>query len=552
MNNPWINYFNRSYSSIKQALITKLTVQTPEMTDLSESNPLIILISMFAGLMTQLGYYIDNMALEAFVVKAKRYTSLVSHAKLFDYRIKSAIPSNADLTITLYNTDILTPIGSNLTIPSGTIFATNNDIRFLLLNDYIMLAGESTFNLTVSQVTSNTGLDLGFTNGNINQIFALPTNYAHDSAVLLIQGILWELRTTLGRSNAFDKHYIIDVSEDRIPYIKFGDNTNGLIPTSGETVILNYNETEGSNGNVDPGTITNWLAQPTIAGIDEIKTTNTNKSSNGDNIQSLTLIQSSLPLSIRTLDRAVSKQDYIDTSKLAPGVKYADVFWECGKIIDIYVAPIDGGIAALGLLQSTKTYVDFRKMYTTEIRVSPSGETLIILEMNITANNYVESLSCEAAVRLALLNKYDFDGSNVNRKVRLSDIYSAVDNLPEVDFLDITKLTTQAYARPTLHLLQLNGVIITQPNSTTRQEWRLAYDGTTFRLLKDNLFITQIEIDIPYINNDISIIISNSTYTSGMEWIFISYPYNENIEFDDFTVPILNSENLIMNITTTP
>jgi len=507
---------------------------------------------MFSGLMENLGYYIDNMAREAFITTARRYTSMISHSKLFDYRVKASVAATADLIIHTYNIGVDQVLTVDHTIPSGTIFTTDNAIDYILINDYVMLTGEFVFNISVHQITQNTGLDLGTTNGSADQVFILPLDYAHLSAVLLIGGILWEQRTTLGRSNNTDKHYIIEISNDQIPFIVFGDDQNGAVPIAGQFLLLNYNSTQGAAGNVDENTITNWLAQPTLLGVDTITITNPIKASNGDDVQSLESIKVALPLSLRTLDRAVSKQDYIDTAILAPGVKYADGFWDCGKLVDIYIAPIDGGISSLALLQSTKAYIDARKMWTTTVRVSPSGETEIVIEINITANDYVDSIICEDACRVALLGDYDFDGSNVNRKVRLSDIYALVDNLEQVNFLDIIKLTTKPYARPTNHLLQLEGFILTTEDSIARKEWRLAYDGTTFRLFRDGLFITQIYIGTPYVDPYIEILITSSLYTSGMEWSFVTYPYNENIEFDDFTVPILKTENLIMNITTQP
>ena len=61
LSNGWVGYLQRSYADIKGSLITGLKNRVPEMTDHTESNLMVLLISMFAGLVEQLNYYIDNI-----------------------------------------------------------------------------------------------------------------------------------------------------------------------------------------------------------------------------------------------------------------------------------------------------------------------------------------------------------------------------------------------------------------------------------------------------------------------------------------------------------
>ena len=91
--NNWLNPYQRSFNDIKAKLISELRLQIPEITDYSEGNIFVIIISIFAAIAEVIHYYIDNMAREAFLPTARRYSSLYKHAKLVDYHIKSAIPA---------------------------------------------------------------------------------------------------------------------------------------------------------------------------------------------------------------------------------------------------------------------------------------------------------------------------------------------------------------------------------------------------------------------------------------------------------------------------
>jgi len=50
LSNTWVTYLNRSYKSIKSSILTRMKSVVPEITDHSESNIFVIMVSMFAVL----------------------------------------------------------------------------------------------------------------------------------------------------------------------------------------------------------------------------------------------------------------------------------------------------------------------------------------------------------------------------------------------------------------------------------------------------------------------------------------------------------------------
>ena len=72
--NEWLTPYQRSFNSIKTKIISTLRNKIPEMTDFSEGNIFIIIVSIFSAIAEVIHYYIDNMAREAFLPTARRYS----------------------------------------------------------------------------------------------------------------------------------------------------------------------------------------------------------------------------------------------------------------------------------------------------------------------------------------------------------------------------------------------------------------------------------------------------------------------------------------------
>lgn len=556
INNPWVGYISRSYSSIKNLLLQKLGQVAPEVSDHSESNILVIILSMFAGIAEQFHYYLDNIAREGFTTTARRYSSMVSLVKLIDYRIKAANAASVDVYMYMRGPDGITPINnpSDFTLPQGSEFKTNNGISFITTSAIVLEAGKSQYVIPAKQITRKFNYPLGTLAPVPGTVLLLPGDYAHDSSTIKVgAGIdqeIWISRYTLGYSNPFDKHYIIDVNQERLAYVGFGDNINGALPNVEQPVLLDYNSTKGKNGNVDANTVNIWANSLTIPGVDVVVINNPRRASGGSDIEDLERVRRNAPLSIRTLDRAVTDLDYKDVAMLAPGVDKAGVFYDCGKTIDVFITPDGGGIAPLALLGSTKDFIDFRKIVTTKVRVSPAGETQIQLSLDVWANQYSDPSLTLTDVLNKIYEEFGYLKTDVNRPIFLSDIYAYVDNLSKVNHLFITRLSTIPYARPVYSLNQLNWERETLINSTTVVDWKIVWDGLYFRIFKSGVFMLNLPPNTWWQDNQGSFKLKCSVgdYDYGDEWNFRTYPVNLDINLDDFTVPIIQSPNLLVNV----
>ena len=558
--NPWVGYTTRSYNQIKTSALTSLGSKVPELTDHSESNPLVVILSMVAGVSEMLGYYIDNMAAEAFIVTTRRFSSAVKLVKLIDYRVKAANPASADLLVSLLDGSSA-PIAAGVpgTVPVGLLFSTDNGIVFITTAAVDYTALDTSIVLPVEQKVVDTAVALGSTTGIIDELFSLGLDYVDSSAVITLDGVLYERKETFGFSGPNDLHYVVEISIDKVAYAKFGDGTNGILPSAGLTVLATtLYRTSGLEGMVDANTIT---------GLDSVWTkpfgwipseetfTNPLGTSGGTDYESLDTIKRRAPLSLRTLDRAVTKQDYQDVAELAPGVAAACVFYECGKNVCIFIAPEGGGIAQTPLLSSALAFVNLRKMVTTTVITKPAGETEVIYEIDVFGKFGVDAATIQSESEGVLLAAWAFEQSHINKAFRISDVVSLVDNLEVVEYLNITRISTKPYMRPVDHTTALiNTAEVAVPSTPViladailKHEWLVVYLVTgDVKVYKDAADIGDFALDVLHtgVGDLLDVTFTTSAYTVGESWSFTTYPVDTNIEFDDHTIPVLSLSGL--------
>lgn len=559
VNNPWVGYLDRSFQQIKSAILLRLGETIPEMTDHSDSNIMVIVIEAFAGVSEQLNYYIDNMAREAFITTARRYSSIVKHTRLVDYRIKAIVPSSLDMTLEFKTlTDEEYTLPTDVIIPSGITFSTANGIPFMSTKDTVAKAGSTFVTIETEQKQPIVGVNLGTTGSGPDQAFSLGFNYVNDSIELTVGPDIWTLVKTFGFSGPTSKVFIVDISANKEAYVKFGDGINGAIPTTGSDLVGDYYTSYGKDGDININTITSVSPDLTtlIPSIPLIEYYNQVKGVGGTDYEDIERIRRSAPLSLRTLDRAVTEPDYEDIALLCPGVNKAKVYFNCGKFVYIYVSPNGGGIANTTFLNNVKIWFDDKKMITTFVKPQACGESQIFIDLVVTGRFRVNGAKLRADILELLLDAYSYDKSDINKTIRVSDLISLIDNYPTVDFLKLNNL----YLKPSINPYgtesstpnQLNHTIELLPGSQTTINWRVVYQGVSnFLLLKENVPYANLTVGTPFIDpgNVLLFTINAGTYVVGDEWRFKTLATNNDLVLDDYSIPIMveSTINLVVN-----
>ena len=531
LENNWVRYVDRTYQQIRDRVLTDMQVLTPEITDHTESNPFVKMLSIWAGVAEMLGYYIDNAAREAHLMIARLYWSGVKIAKSYDYRIHSYLPSTGEVTFKVED-----PAISALIIPANTELRNVDGIKFFTLADAIIPIGQIEVTTTVKQYEPVATTNLGVSTGVPLQEFVIDDNVVDGSVVVRVNGLGWNAKETLGYELGGSTSFVQTVNEYGKPIIRFGDDVNGKIPPSGSTITVEYQRTEGADGNTGTGTITEIVTPLTF----EATCYNVVRTSGGSDVESLAQLKRRIPKANRTLMRAVTEQDFIDITELKAGVSKAGVYYSCGKAVDVYIVPDGGGVASAPLIADTQAWLNERRIITVGVKVLSAGEIRIKLGIRLQVlPQYTRNVVVDN-VRTNLTNFLSFLKQEIGGEVQLSDIYEVIENTDGVKNSNIEVMKPQPYARPVgTNTLTLNWDSDIQNASNSNKKWQIKMiSATIFELTRDNSMLGVFNVDDVVSFPEITFKVLAGAYTVGMVWEFYTYPFYGTIDLQEPSLPV--------------
>ena len=565
--NKWLNPYQRSYQQIKAKLVESLMgLKDPQgqklITDYSEGNILIIILSLFAAIAEVLHYYVDNMARETFLPTARRYDSVVKHGALVDYHARAAIAATVDVILSRSITG--NSIGAKLTIPQGTLFTDSSGNSWLSARDVTWYSNVTTCKVPIVQHEKYTASALNnmvIPTGDrvILNLGTLPNGkyYEQGSMSLQIGGETWVLVDTFAKSKPTDKHFMVSVDESLSPYIMFGDGTFGKKPAAGAKITnVVFYLTNGTQGNVKSNTITS-VPSVISSSITDATVSNAYDAGGGSNYENFTMLKEHIPLSVKTLGVAITKEDFESLAMLVDGVNKAKADYECGRKLTIYISPDGGAVASSELINRVYNLLSQRAPMTTWLKVKSAGKVQIILEMDVTGKKSYKTAEIQTQILTALYNAYSPEQAQIGGSVRVSDIYALIDNLSTVDYLHLTKFYIKPWPTTIYGNKELNLGQFKLNKAKGSMTYYITFNSSTTFTVRSvsNGYVTtgSVGSSIQIIDKangfDFSLDIQNNSYQSGYRYsITVSEP-NHDYEDPGFNLPVFeNASQLTLTV----
>lgn len=565
--NKWLNPYQRSYQQIKAKLVESLMgLKDPQgqklITDYSEGNILIIILSLFAAIAEVLHYYVDNMARETFLSTARRYDSVVKHGALVDYHARAAIAATVDVILSRSITG--NSIGAKLTIPQGTLFTDSSGNSWLSARDVIWHSNVTTCKVPIIQherYTASALNNMVIPTGDrvILNLGTLPNGkyYEQGSMSLQIGGETWVLVDTFAKSKPTDKHFMVSVDESLSPYIMFGDGTFGKKPAAGAKITnVVFYLTNGTQGNVKSNTITS-VPSVISSSITDATVSNAYDAGGGSNYENFTMLKEHIPLSVKTLGVAITKEDFESLAMLVDGVNKAKADYECGRKLTIYISPDGGAVASSELINRVYNLLSQRAPMTTWLKVKSAGKVQIILEMGVTGKKSYKTPEIQTQILTALYNAYSPEQAQIGGSVRVSDIYALIDNLSTVDYLHLTKFYIKPWPTTIYGNKELNLGQFKLNKAKGSMTYYITFNSSTTFTVRSvsNGYVTtgSVGSSIQIIDKangfDFSLDIQNNSYQSGYRYsITVSEP-NHDYEDPGFNLPVFeNASQLTLTV----
>ncbi|MGH2720630.1 MAG: putative baseplate assembly protein [Actinomycetota bacterium] len=257
-----------------------------------------------------------------------------------------------------------------------------------------------------------------------------------------VNDLLWgETDRLYGRGPA-ERVYEVDVGADAEATVRFGDGIEGARPPSGDhNVRATYRKGLGAAGNVAAGRLSNLLSRPLgVTGV-----TNPEAAGGGEDPEQDARARANAPLTVRTLDRAVSIRDYADFARAFAGIAKAHAVWvPAGPARGIFVTVAgESGAAVLPgsdtydhLLDALHrygdpllpielaTYRDARFRVRLSVRVAPDADPGVVLP----------------AVDAALGESFGFEARAFGQGASLDEVAAAAQGVAGVEAVHVAEL----------------------------------------------------------------------------------------------------------------
>lgn len=451
--NNWTETYRRSFQDIKQDMVSALTsIPSPTggklITDVSEGNILVIIISAVAAVVEMLHYYIDNAAREAFLDSARRYPSVQALGLLVDYLPRGANPPTVDVVLMReLNTD--TSQADN-TIPAGTQFTDSNHNVWQTVRDYVWPKYTTILKISLSQV--ELAYDVTIPSSWITP--GVDVTVPNRDSVKYISRYGFSLRVGSERYTQVDTFANCDVFRDRV-YRVYTDDTNttyikfpqGHVLPAGKDLTVSYYLTLGANGNIQAGSITTVPNSIKTLG-NNVTVNNPEASADGFTEDSIEILRGVIQSYSRTGGKAITNQDFVDLAKQVPGVMDAalDNSNPFSKIL--YITSLVPGVSpSTELCNIVANYIRANSTVGNVITVLPANISVLKLDLQVTGKPGASESAIKSAIVSALYNEYNSSNYGLGNSVRLSDVYSLIDNLKEVDYLYIKDIYLTPYVK---------------------------------------------------------------------------------------------------------
>ncbi len=441
-----ISYSNKDYESLRQELLARVPQLTDRWTDFNESDLGVVLLELFCGVGDMLAYYLDAQAAEAFLPTARQRQNVINLCKLIGYRLDTPVAATTTPRFSLPSA-----LDADVTIPAGTVCRASlddGDVEFETTEDAVIPHGQLTCEIGARQGTRKSE---EFTaTGEPNQRCALnSTSIAQGSVRVSVASAFWQETTFFSDCGADSQCFQLETDGLDTTWVVFGDGSHGGIPPAGETIAVEYLETLGSKGNIGRNLVTE-VVTPVYSGGAQVQLTITNPvpATNGCDRETLDHAKLQAPAELRSLWKAVTKDDYKALAEGFPGVAKVQVLDpnDCANIryyqVNMAVAPDGGGLPSPLLKQQLAEFVESRKVITIEVNIYDPSYRPVAIDAEVFVYPTEDPGIVRGRIEEALRGFFSFDGMSFGQSVYFSDIVALLDGVRGVSH--VTMFSPQA------------------------------------------------------------------------------------------------------------
>ncbi len=438
------NYTGKDHETIVADCINRIkdVYGSTYWNDFEEDNTGRMLIEAFAFVTDLLLYYLDRQANETYLPTATERQNLINMCKLIAYTPKTSKPAQANITVSIDE-----PNAYDIVLPSGSPLETQSGLTFETISEAVIKAGEL---LTYVEAAEGETFEevIGVSDGEAYQSFYIPRSGVIGILSITINEHVWECVESLADQLPNAEVFTAEIDAWRRAEIFFGDGKNGKIPPEDENITVRYRIGGGIQGNVAPNTITSIrdVAEDTAGNRVSVRVTNENWASGGAEPESIESIKLWAPRHYEAQNRCVTQQDYEVFAVKFDGISKAKatVRERSGdaNFIRIYVLSygnIYGTVTTANqtLKDNLLEYINKYKMFTDWIEIEDGQWRTVDFSGNVIISDGFDSAKILSQIKEALSSLLSIETREMGEAIRISDVYSAIDNIEGVIYVEL-------------------------------------------------------------------------------------------------------------------
>ena len=277
--------------------------------------------------------------------------------------------------------------------------------------------------------------------GEANQVYQLKNYPIIESTVAVtVDYVAYERTQYLIDFPGSAPAFTVFTDADDVSFIQFGDNIGGKIPPLGKVIRATYRVGGGDEGNVSAGALTE------ILNINEsgLSVTNSAAAGGGASAETTDSIKVNAPISLKSLNRAVSLNDYSSLALQVSGIAKANSKAETYSSVVLYMALFGNrGVEADNVTPTytfnvikkiVATYLQGKAPANTSLTIAPPSYVPVDITLDVTILPQYRQLNVKSAVLSAFAQILAFDNVLFSDRISLQYLMRIIANVPGVDY----------------------------------------------------------------------------------------------------------------------
>jgi hypothetical protein len=263
---------------------------------------------------------------------------------------------------------------------------------------------------------------------------------AESSLQIRVNDLLWHEVPSLFKRGSRDRIFTTEMADDGAVTVRFGDGVRGArLPSGAQNVKATYRRGSGLDGLVKTGQLTSLLTRP--PGLKSAL--NPIAAEGADEPESFANAQQNAPLTVLTLERVVSLEDYENFSRSYAGIAKALATWTWdGRTRGVFLtlaAPLGAPVSNL-LIADLITAIHAAGDPFVPVRAVSYQKRLFKVAGKIKIDPDYEAEKVLAAANDTLRDIFSFGKRQFGQPVNLSEVIALVQAVDGVVAVDIDSL----------------------------------------------------------------------------------------------------------------